>query len=151
MEETTLLNDDIQLINETEYQSNNKTQTPEIFGNDMEKKMQNELRIIYTNINGLPTHSSHPKNRMIFDVITNCEGDIMALTVINKYWPKVEEQDKWKERILGWWRASKTTLAYNRKDVTSSTFQPGGVSITSIDTITHRCIGQGVDESGLGR
>ena len=36
---------------------------------------------------------------MIFDAITNCEGDIMALTEINKYWLKVEEQDKWKERI----------------------------------------------------
>ena len=151
VEETTLINDETQLNNEREHQTNNETQNIEIFGNVMEKKMEHELRIIYININSLPTRSSHPKNRMIYDAITTCEGDVLAMTEINKYWPKVEEQDKWRERTLGWWRASKTTLAYNRKDITSSTFQPGGVSITSIDTITHRCIGNGVDESGLGR
>ena len=87
MEETTLLNSKESQVDEVEQQLNDgiEIQDTEIFGNIMEKKMENELRIIYVNINGLPRYTSHPKNRMVYDAITNCEGGVIALTEINKY------------------------------------------------------------------
>ena len=128
-----------------------KQQDNEEFGDKIGEKNDNELRLLHININGIPMTKEDRKNDQIFQVLARNKIDIVGLTEINRYWPKMNEKDRWRQRTQGWWETSKTTMAYNTKDSTNSTFQPGGTMITSIGKPAHRIDETGNDETGLGR
>jgi len=126
-------------------------QDNEEFGDKIGEKNNNELRLLHININGIPMTKEDRKNDQIFQALAQNKIDIVGLTEINRYWPKMNEKDRWRQRTQGWWETSKTTMAYNTKDSTNSTFQPGGTMITSIGKPAHRIDETGKDETGLGR
>ena len=123
----------------------------EIFGDKMKEKNNNELRLIHTNINGIPVSNEDEKNNLIYQAIAKTQADIVGLTEINRYWPKMKDKDRWRQRTFGWWETSKATIGYNTKDSVSTSFQPGGTMLLSIDKPVHRIIETGRDETGLGR
>jgi hypothetical protein len=110
------------------------------------------LRIGFLNINGLPPSTDDPKNKLLYNSITNNQIGILGMTELNKCWHLLPDKDKWKERSRGWWETSHSNLSYNRNDNTLSTvYQPGGTAIISIENTSHRIIKSGQDPSGLGR
>ena len=123
----------------------------EIFGDSIENKYDNELRILHMNINGIPVSKEDEKNNLIFQALEKSKADIIGMTEINRYWPKMQEKDRWRQRTFGWWETSKTTIGYNAMDSTNSTFQPGGTMVLSINKPAHRVVETGRDETGLGR
>ena len=123
----------------------------EIFGDSTDTKHDDHLRILFTNINGIPESASHYKNEKIYQAIEHNRVDILGMVEINKCWYKMNNKDRWHKRTFGWWESSKSTIGYNTKDSSSSAFQPGGVLLTSINKPAHRITETGQDSSGLGR
>jgi len=123
----------------------------EIFGDKMKEKNNNELRIIHANINRIPASNEDKKSNLIYQAITKNQADIVGLTEINRYWPKMKDKVRWRQRTFGWWETSKATIGYNTKDSVNTTFQPGGTMLLSIDKPVHRIIETGRDETGLSR
>jgi hypothetical protein len=100
----------------------------------------------------LPLSGENPKNRIIYNTITNKQIGILGMSELNKCWHLVQEKDRWKDRTRGWWESSHCTLGYNRNDNELSTvFQPGGMAVISINKSSHRVIASGLDKTGLGR
>ncbi len=121
------------------------------YGDKLINKEDDELRIAFININGIPATNDEPKNHRLFEAITESQIDIIGMTEINKCWHRVDEEHKWHNRTRGWWESSNSTIGYNTKDSASGVFQPGGTLITSINKPAHRIIETGKDPTGLGR
>lgn len=128
-------------------------ETKEHFGDKVKKINQEEtLRIGFVNINGLPPTTANPKNRNIYNAITNKQIGILGLSEVNKCWHLMKEKDKWRNRTRGWWECSHNVFGYNRNDSDfSSVFQPGGTANISIGNTSHRVLKSGTDSTGLGR
>ena len=69
----------------------------------------------------------------------------------NRNWYKIEDSKRWKQRTQHWWEAVHHSESFNQHDVSPSPFQPGGVSLMSLNKTAHRVIGKGVDPTGQGR
>lgn len=123
----------------------------EFYGDKLINKNEDELRIAFININGIPATNDDSKNIRLFEAIAESQIDIIGMTEINRCWHNVEEEHKWRNRTRGWWESSNNTIGYNTKDCASGAFQPGGTLLTSIDKPAHRIIDTGLDPTGLGR
>jgi hypothetical protein len=124
----------------------------EHFGDQIKIKQDQTIRIGFININGLPMTTDNPKNKIIYNSITNKQINIIGLAETNRCWHKLKEKDKWKNRTRGWWESSHSTFGYNTRDGDiATTFQPGGTALISINNTCHRVITSGKDPSGLGR
>jgi hypothetical protein len=100
----------------------------------------------------LPMTTDNPKNKIIYNTITNKQINIIGLAETNRCWHKLKEKDRWKNRTRGWWESSHCVFGYNMKDGDiASAFQPGGTTLISINNSSHRVISSGRDSSGLGR
>ena len=107
---------------------------------------------MYLNINGLPQNKNHPKNQLIFNALISNEVDIFGLSETNTNWKNLDQDHHWRDRTIGVWEHSHSTISYNLKDILSSSpFQPGGTLIHSTGKSCHRVISSDTDNSGLGR
>ena len=71
----------------------------EEYGNKMQKKSDNILRIQLHNINRLPISGRTGKSRQLVNTIVHKQIDIALLTEIGLYWKKVPNNDQWHERV----------------------------------------------------
>lgn len=117
----------------------------------MPHKKNEIIRITFVNINGLPKHKEHIKNKQLFNSIENSQTDIIRLTETNLRWHKLAQKDQWTERTQGMWEASHYSIGYNQKDPGDSCFHPGGAMTLSIGRTSHRIHSKGKDPTGLGR
>ena len=110
------------------------------------------LRLMYLNINGLPQTKHQPKNQLIHNVLLSHKVDIFGFSETNLNWKNLDNEHQWRERTMGIWEHSHSSIAYNTNDIsTSSAFQPGGTLIHSTGKCCHRVISSSSDPSGLGR
>ena len=121
------------------------------YGHEIDEKDDSSLRFLHININNIPESIHAPKNQQLFQAINNSQADIVGMTEIGRCWHLLKENEKWNERVKGWWENSKSTIAYNTKDVAPTKYQPGGNILCSIGRPCHRNISSGVDTTGLGR
>ena len=91
------------------------------------------------------------KNEQLFAAMEDSNLDLIGMADVNRNWSTAHIDDTWRARTRSWWEASKSTIAYNIRDCTVSSFQPGGTILQSIDRIMHRVQASGTDPSGLGR
>ena len=118
----------------------------------MSGRKDDSLRIGMININGLPDSNTHAKNHSLYNALMKLDPDIMGLAETNQHWRSISSEHQWRNRTLSWWETSHSTIAFNTKDIkSSSSFQPGGVILQSINKAVHRIIQSGKDPSGLGR
>lgn len=123
----------------------------EYFGDKISyNKTEDTLRILLININSIPS-SGHPKLKSIMTALKANQVDIAGYTETNCCWHLMNSKDRWREMTKTWWECSKEVIAYNIKDIHSTSFQPGGTIISSINKPSHRIISTGRDETGLGR
>jgi hypothetical protein len=123
----------------------------EEYGDSINNKLNQVLRITLININVLPEFTSHPKNGMIFQALDTTKTDILLMNETGKCWHKVNEKHKWPQRTRGWWESSKSTCAYNTQDISNTAYQPGGCLVTSINKASHRILNSGSDDKKLGQ
>ena len=120
------------------------------WGDKMGKKT-NEIRVAFQNINGLPKSKQHPKNKDFVEMEARLQVDVLGISEVNLYWPKVDVQDQLQARTREWWQTSHTNKAFLNEEGISSHFQPGGTAIMSIGQVSSRVIESGKDKSGMGR
>ena len=125
--------------------------THDFYGDDIDEKEDSALRFIHININNIPESIHAPKNQHLFQAINNSQADIVGMTEVGRCWHLLKEKEKWTERVKKWWENSKSTIAYNTKDVAPTKYQPGGTILCSIGKTCHRTVSSGVDNTGLGR
>jgi hypothetical protein len=110
------------------------------------------LRVGFININGVPSSSEDPKNKLIFNSIADSQLGIIGMAEMNRCWHLLQDKDKWRSRTRGWWESAHHNLGYNKQDKELSTaFQPGGTATISTNSFCHRIIKSGQDPKGLGR
>ncbi len=126
-------------------------QSYEYYGDKLSENQVKSLRIGFININGIPDSNTHEKNHSLYTAMMKLDPDVVGLAEVNKHWQSISSDYQWRNRILSWWESSHSSIAYNIKDIkSSSSFQPGGVILQSINKATHRIIKSGRDPLGLG-
>ena len=124
------------------------------FGAKMNKKNDENLRIIFGNINTLPKHSNRFKLDLWKEIVTTgCDINIVA--EINKDTRKISRIDRTDQLVKGWWilKIVCRDEFLVKKDCCpkEDTTQPGGVSIITNGVASQHIIGQGGDSRKLGR
>ena len=123
----------------------------EIYGDSLNTKQTNIIRIVFLNINSIPALNDNPKNDTLYQAIKESEADIIGMTETNRNWYKVDSKHRWHERIKSWFETSHSSMAHNVKDIESTNYQPGGNILLSIDKAAHRVFSTDRDATGLGR
>ena len=110
------------------------------------------LRLATININGLPKDASHPKNVTLREAIGLHNLDIIGLSEINIKWDRIYPTNRLKQRTVKWWENCHCSYAYNYKDLSKATYQPGGTAVISLHATSHRVLNTTLsDPTGLGR
>ena len=124
----------------------------EQFGDTLGNRKEKILRLCHLNVNGIPELKDDVKNDSLRQAINEHEIQILGLSETNRCWHLLEEENRWKPRIKGWWESAQSTIAYNMNDGELSTpFQPGGTMILSLNDAAHKVAEIGRDDTGLGR
>ena len=127
-------------------------QDVEEFGDPLQAKLEDVLRLGLHNLANLSQDKRTSKSRQLVDYIVQKSFDVFLMTEIGLCWRKVGIENQWYERILGKFRATRSMFAYNVTELHSSKpLQPGGVGIIATDDVAHRVTAQGKDPTGLGR
>lgn len=124
----------------------------EVYGDTITLRQERILRIAQININGIPESKDEEKNVQLRQAINDYDLQIVGLSETNRCWHLLEEDNQWRNRTKGWWETSHSSIAYNVQDGELSTsFQPGGTTVLSINEAAHRVMEIGRDDLGLGR
>jgi len=122
-----------------------------IFGDVIENKCNNTLRIGFQNVRGFPIHKGKIKEDNIRMGLTKWEFNIFGCVETNLDWRTLPEEEKFPFRTREWWDTQHISWAHNRTGTSGSTHQFGGSAIFSINHTAHRVIDKGADGSALGR
>jgi hypothetical protein len=124
----------------------------EEFGDLLQAKLDDVLRIGLHNLANLSQEARTSKSRQLIDYIVQKSFDLFLMMEVGLCWRKVGNEDQWYERILGKFRASRSIFANNVTELQhTKPLQPGGVGIIATDDVAHRVTSQGKDPTGLGR
>ena len=100
------------------------------------------------NINTFPKLGSLRSRRLRQELH---DFDCIGMSELNKNWYKINAQDSFRRRIDGWWNRHKTRHTWLRDFDWATEYQQGGVSISTIGTLSDYSQERGEDPSGLGR
>ena len=74
------------------------------------------------------------------------------MSEVKLYWPLVEKQNKWFERVIGKFRAHRALFGCNKTEHDRTAIQQyGGVGLVAVDEAVNRARKGGHDPTGLGR
>ena len=121
------------------------------WGHNLVDQPENTFRIGLLNTGGIPVDATNSKTTILRQYISKIRPDAMALTEMNVHWKSVSVGRRLPERTLGWWECLHLNTAYYEGYKVGSSFQPGGVSLWSINKGAHRVMQHGQDKRGLGR
>ena len=140
--------------NQEEENNDRSHQESELWGDDIENsETKDSLRIATVNINGLPKLTNHPKYGILRETISSLKIDVIGLSEINIKWDRIYPTNRLKQRTATWWENTPhCSYAYNYKDLSQATYQPGGTAILSLNSSTSRTLPNSLsDPEGLGR
>jgi len=121
------------------------------FGDRIEIKEENILRIGFQNIGGFPIQRGKLKEDNIRQGITKWDIDIFGMAEVNLDWRLVKEQDRLPTRTKEWWPQQYVCWAHNKTIEPRQPRQYGGTAIFSVNKAALRAIDKGCDGSNLGR
>jgi hypothetical protein len=121
------------------------------FGDYQGSVQEGDVRLLFTNIYGIPATATHPKNSIIREAITKSGASITGLAETNLHWNKVQGTNRWEERSYGWWEDMTSITSNNTLETPNKQYQPGGTMMITRGSIKFRVIGRGVDPSQMGR
>ncbi len=124
----------------------------EAFGDKLSPKPDNTFRVVSQNIQTLPVDARSERSRKVVNTIGSTESDVFLMGEVKLYWPLVENQNKWFERVIGKFRAHRSLFGCNTTEHSITGLQQyGGVGLIATDEAVNRARNGGKDPSGLGR
>jgi endonuclease/exonuclease/phosphatase family metal-dependent hydrolase len=124
----------------------------EDYGDKLSAKEDNIFRVIAQNIQVLPPEARTERSRRLVNTIGTTEADVALLSKIKLYWPRVEQHNKWFERVIGKFRAHPAIFGCNKTEHDRTAIQQfGGVGLVAVDEAVNRAKNSGQDPTGLGR
>ena len=121
------------------------------FGDRIEIKEENILRIGFQNIGGFPIQRGKLKEDNIRQGITKWDIDIFGMAEVNLDWRLVKEQDRLPTRTKEWWPQQHVCWAHNKTFEPRQPRQYGGTAIFSVNKAALRATDKDCDGSYLGR
>ena len=77
--------------------------------------------------------------RVCAQQIASIESDVFLMSEVKLYWPRIENQDKWFERIIGKFRAHRSLFGCNTTEHSITGIQQfGGVGLIVTDKAVSR-------------
>ena len=124
----------------------------EEYGDRLNRKPDNILRVMLHNVNRLPISGKSDKSKKLVSMIAHKQIDVALLTEIGLSWTHLDNTDRWYERVREAFQSTRSEVANNETepDLTDKA-QFGGVLVMAVDDVSHRVISQGKDPTGLGR
>ena len=124
----------------------------EIYGDKLQTKEDNTFRVVSQNVQTLPADARSERSRRVVNTIVSTEADVFLMNEVKLYWPKVEKQNKWFERVIGRFRAHRALFGCNTTEHDKTGLQQfGGVGLIATDEAVNRARNGGKDPTGLGR
>ena len=109
------------------------TGSPDTWGDDINNKHDNAIRISFQNVNGLMTGKTKKEQLLKPDQVRlymkRQKIDIHMMAEINVKWHLVPKNQTIEEHSCGWFEDQKISTAYNLHDKICHRHQPGGVMI----------------------
>jgi hypothetical protein len=100
--ETNYINGEQQKLQQTTLTGENlEEKDNKSYGNTMQKKEENNFRVVSQNIRLLPEAATSGRSRRVINTISNTKADVFAITEPTIFWPLVATENKWFERIVG--------------------------------------------------
>lgn len=115
------------------------------FGDSIDVKKVNTLRLGFQNIGGFPMQRGNLKEDSIRQGITRWDFDIFGMAEVNLDWRLLKEQDRLPTRTKEWWSQQHVSWAHNRNSEPRQTRQLGGTALFSLDKAAHRAVKKGYD------
>lgn len=124
----------------------------DFFGDDIQTKGTNTVRIVFQNINRLGIDSSLQwKLDRFITLAKEYEFDVVGWAEINLNWKIAKPHRRLKERLRSSkWDRLEVATAHNRQEKLHF-YQPGGTSMMAYDQTSYRASASGADDLGLGR
>ena len=124
----------------------------ESFGDMMQRKEENNFRVVCQNIRLLPKTAMSGQSRRVINTISNTEADVFLMSETTLFWPQVATENKWFERVIGKFRSHRALFGCNTTEPTRTGLQQyGGVGLVAVDETATRSREGGKDTTGLGR
>ena len=123
----------------------------EAWGDFLAQKLPNTIRIMFQNVQNLPTFNDHLKNKVLLGTFLDYQIDVYAMNEVGVHWLNVDEKNRMYNRTKGWFERSEISLAYNSTEKPSSEHQWGGTAVMSVNKMAHQFMQKGSDSTGLGR
>lgn len=124
------------------------------FGDPIEVKQKNSIRIMFQNVNGFGYTRKNVKSLVIRDLMNDTKVDAMAMAELNKNWGKMQRTNTLPQVCKGWFRQSRTVVSYNqheRKRKNVKIYQPGGTAVVLKGNLAVRAVKSHYDDLRLGR
>jgi hypothetical protein len=124
----------------------------EYYGDAMKQKEENTFQVVSQNIQLLPEAATSGRSRRVVNTISKTEADVFLMAETKLFWPKVANENKWFERIVGKFRSHRALFGCNTTEIARTGLQQyGGVGLIATDETATRSREGGKDPSGLGR
>ena len=123
------------------------------FGSQRPKKKTNTFRCASHNINNIPEKAYWQKSKEITEIALGKDGaDVRMWQEIGLYWPKLDNINKWHNRLRGRSHGVSSVFGYNSlEDDITDTRQFGGTAVIANSRLTSIKESSGKDSRGLGR
>jgi len=123
----------------------------EVYGDILQHKEENTFRVVSQNVQTLPVDARSERSRKVVNTIIDTESDVFLMNEVKLYWPKVEKENKWFERVIGRFRAHRALFGCNTTEHDRTGLQQfGGVGLIATDEAVNRAKNRGKDPTGLG-
>ena len=121
------------------------------FGDKLQHKSQNQIRITTLNLNTFPIdYRDESKQDALKYELTNINPDILGMTELNYNWNNLESKDQLHQQTRGWWKNKSIQRAW-MKTASLSKSQVGGTATLLLEDMTSYRKSGGSDNSKMGR
>jgi len=121
------------------------------FGDIIQIKEKNTLRIGFQNIGGFPTVRTKTKENIRRHGLIKWDFDVFGFAEMNIDWRLADEDSKLPLCTREWWEHQHISWAHNRAFPPRALQQYDGTALFSINKAAHRVTSKGQDETGLGQ
>lgn len=121
------------------------------WGDSLETKSHEHIRVAFRNINSLPPISTHVKNKEMIKDLYDAKIDIFGCSEVNLNWRVLPYQDRPHERFRGIFESFKLSWSHNEDPEFDDRYQIGGTLMIANHPIGHRVSKTGNDKDKLGR
>jgi hypothetical protein len=134
-----------------EKTQNNRRKGDEIWGDRISTKHNKIIRISFQNIRGFGKDKESIQAESIRQFIEEYDIDTYLMAEVNVNWRIVGKRNSIWDISRRWFERQKVSAAYNQRDRSCNTYQPGGTAIISKGELSTRVIETGQDPKRLGR